>query len=1053
MGITPDGFEPSGSGVNGGSAALNTSMPALTYLNYGESASTIDIGEQTFLGLTVVDFNCNSSWDQQGGQCTINLIQSDGQYLSEEAVVGSPKYFEIVSNNNVPIFRFYGILKTVSRSVSDSKIYTAVIQSPTILLSSCSVITDVYPGYGGALEAYGPNVPTCLDFGNYNNNLSPSNVFNVQNVFGVYENDSFGATGAGFGRSAVNSDGIRIDLFANAINALLNGDASLTPTLGGNIVYGSNSYTLSGNKAYAYNFDILSFLNQIAAFIPNDFRVRPTDLMQFVADVCEAANHIFYVDLLKPSTEGSQYFSSGHISTTTPNLTYSNTIYGGQIVILTQNRNTFSSIKFPLSRDVITKEASDKLGGFGQTKDLPLDIGVSGALHPDGPPVASMPYGGSYPVEDISLDSKERYSSTNIEISLTENAVGAKYITGGYQSRINYISTLPNNDKPPEITGSTCSTSPPSDSDISPDVYCYWGEINIAGRLNLTEDSNIRNVPVITPFLWGPYEYLDFILIDTFDISGNTTIGSYGDSKGAMFNGIYPCSLRELRHAMAGYESWLEFMMYNKYGKVYAIESFFSSTTNSAKMPLFTENGDFTYAGVALNNAGLHYSLKYNTSSSNVYQEPSCGSDQVGAYEFFMKSLHEKISKIGQDHYGKSYAVKMPAFSVKADSEDQAPVNSFIKSWDISSDAYLDPPNYYDYEAPNGKFVNNGRVSAYANYKAVFNVLELPFGPSSSVLSYNLPSISNYDMSEFSKDEIVTQFRGFDTLNSVPINVNQEYLLIPNPYLITYSLLSIPLYEASKDRINLRPQIVSSIEYLINLRIDENGFGCTPFALVTTNRVFPPRVVAALEHLAVFNTSPEYYVEDLVGNCEGATNSKKSIDSGYNADSLAPFPVVIPPKSFGIPQQSNRYVYGPWTTQTNVPYGVKIEYEQITDLVPENYVLPVDININGVDLTLTSGYAGMDLAGQLLANSVANFDYLFTEQASVTIPGYPKITNLGKSLVENGPLVSDISVSISASRVETQYNMKTFAPKFGRANEYIVRRLNKFSQKFSRINK
>ncbi len=62
MGITPDGFEPSGSGVNGGSAALNTSMPALTYLNYGESASTIDIGEQTFLGLTVVDFNCNSSY-------------------------------------------------------------------------------------------------------------------------------------------------------------------------------------------------------------------------------------------------------------------------------------------------------------------------------------------------------------------------------------------------------------------------------------------------------------------------------------------------------------------------------------------------------------------------------------------------------------------------------------------------------------------------------------------------------------------------------------------------------------------------------------------------------------------------------------------------------------------------------------------------------------------------------------------------------------------------------------------------------------------------------
>ena len=1050
--IASGGIEPAGSGVINGGASLD-SAPAASSINYGESIPTVDIGEQTFLGLTVIDFDCNSSWDSQGGQCTINLIQGDSQYLSEEAVVGSPKYFEIVSNNNVPIFRFYGILKSISRSISSSKIYTAVIQSPTVLLSACSLITDVYPGYGGALEAYGPNIPACLDFANYNSNLIPSNIFNVQNVFGVYENDRFGVSGANFGRSAVNEEGIRIDLFSNAINALLNGDTSLTPTLGGNIVYGSDSYNLTANKAYAYNFDILGFLNQIASFIPSDFRVKQTNLMEFISDVCAAANHIFYIDLLKPSDKGSVYFNSGHVSTLVPNLTYPNTIYGGQITVITQNRNTFSSTKFPLSKDIILKEASDKLGGVGQTRDLPLDIGMSGIIHPDGPPVASSPYGGYYPVESISPDNVDRYTNTNLQITLTEEAVGAKYIVGGYQSRINYISTLPNNDKSPEIIGSTCSITSPMDSDILPDVYCYWGEINIAGRLNVSEDSNIRNIPIITPFLWGMYEYYDFILIDIFDISGNITIGQYGDSKGAVFNGIYPCSLRELRHAMTSYDSWLEFMMYNKYGKMYAIESFFSSSTNSSKSPLFRPNGNYTYEGMALSTAGFHYSMKYNTSSSKSYQAIECETDSASKYEVFLKNLHEKINTIGQNHYGQSYAVKVPAFSIKSDASDNSPLNSYIKSWDLSDDAYLDPSNYFNYEAPNGKFVNNGRVSGYANYKAVFSVPELPYGPMSSVMSYNLPAVSNYDMSEFSRDEIVTQFRGVDTLNSVPISIEKEYLLIPNSYLTTYSLLSIPIYELSKDRINIRPQIISVIDYLCQLRIDENGFGCIPFALVTTKRVYLPLPEPQSEYFGDFNASPEYYIQDMTGSCYGSQNSKKSIDSGYDQNELAPFPAVVPPKSFGIPQQSNRYVYGPWTTQTNIPYGIKIEYEQISDLVPENYVIPVDINIGGIDVTLTSGYEGMNIAGQLLANSVDNFDFLFTEEASVTIPGYPKITNIGKALVDGGPLVSDISVSISSSEVSTQYNMKTFAPKFGRANKYIVDKLNKLSQKFSRINK
>ena len=99
-----------------------------------EQAYPLSVDKHIFLGLTVVDFNCNSNWSSEGAQCNINLIQDVDQYL-ENVVVGSPQYFEIISSDNVPIFRFYGILMDISRSTdSSSKKYKVTLQSPSVLL-------------------------------------------------------------------------------------------------------------------------------------------------------------------------------------------------------------------------------------------------------------------------------------------------------------------------------------------------------------------------------------------------------------------------------------------------------------------------------------------------------------------------------------------------------------------------------------------------------------------------------------------------------------------------------------------------------------------------------------------------------------------------------------------------------------------------------------------------------------------------------------------------------------------------------------------------------
>jgi hypothetical protein len=156
---------------------------------------------------------------------------------------------------------------------------------------------------------------------------------------------------------------------------------------------------------------------------------------------------------------------------------------------------------------------------------------------------------------------------------------------------------------------------------------------------------------------------------------------------------------------------------------------------------------------------------------------------------------------------------------------------------------------------------------------------------------------------------------------------------------------------------------------------------------------------------------------------------------------------AIYPKGFGIPQLSNRYVYGPWTTQINLPYGGKVQYESIDSLVPESYILPANVTFGSVSSDISSGYEGLNTVGQLIANTVEGFDFLFTEEGNLTEAGYPSITYIGQALIQGGPLVSDISISVDAGSITTQYNMSTYAPKFGRANKYVVDKLSKIAKR------
>ena len=997
-----------------------------------DTPSPVNIGVQTFLGLTVVDVNCTSSWDSQGASCNIKLIQSEGEYL-EEVVVGSPQYFEIVGEDQLPIFRFYGILIELARDVdSGSKYYNAVLNSPTILLEASAVITRSFAGYGGALEAAGANVSSCLDFGTRNNNINTSNIFNVLNVFGYYENDRYGVGWSGrdpgFGRSLVNDDGMRVDLFAAAVNDLLNGNPQVTPALGSNIIYGARSY--NNSESYAYNFDILSFVSTLNSFIPALYRTQATTLMEFVDELCKACNFEYLIDLRKPNGAGNMAaFNAGHITSYTPIQTHSGTIYGGQVVVILQNKNISSATKFPLSAHIVGREISDKESGIGQVLDLPLDIGMRGTIHPDGPPVASDPLGGSFPVESLTPNDNQRYSQTNLQIRLNTSAVGARYITGGYQSRMHYISTYgPNINTTAELEGSTCAVVPPADTDFLPDVYQYWGEVTGVNG----------SIAVLTPILDDPVSRSLVVIPIEYQLAG--LVSPFTNTNDVEF-----CSVSEIAAAGAGFSAWKQWIFKNNTEKairLFGITPWRSSFFEISRYISVTED-------------------EANTFGSSLYQ-------------IVQLNIWRKIAYVAQNYYGKVLAVKVPSFSYQVSENIEEVVPQWISSWKLADSAYIDPSNYNRFETPpSNRFYDSGRIKAYANYINQNTPYHDPissrafFKPLTSAVYFNTPeeAARNIGLQSNTLEQGLDYISGgifmwdnndvffndqiSDTaLVTVPISINPEYLLVPTDYFRDF---------------NISNPHIQNYANLKTMFTQYGGVGCIPFALITLNGRFNNEVDSDMSVYALARLIPPTGAD---GNrLDGAaaevfflkeeariTEAKKSLYHKSRGNP-SPLPDEIPssiiaiyPKSIAIPQQSNRYVYGPWVTNVTLPYGMKIEYEQVDSLVPEAFVLPSNADPNTV-----SGFDGMNTAGQLLADTVESFDYLFTESASVSIPDYPEITHLGQALIEGGPLVTDISISTTANGIVTDYNMTTFAPKFGRTNKNTVDIMSKLAKRLNNL--
>lgn len=1007
----------------------------------------------------------------------------------------------------------------------------------------------VYTGGGGgtpsSIANSGFHNSGDYQFGTNNQAVKWTNYYNILNVFGGFENESAGLknmTFKGFGAADSNDEGMRFDRVCFALHELINDTNSVENQkyYGSNIVHGTDTYNICGPtfNIYYYGLDVYGLLSQLQNVLPYDFRISGGNitLLDFIGQIATAANMEYYIELTETAyTSGinTDYSNTGYgpydgtTNIFTLDQSWTNSILGGVISVRFSAKNSTADCTRPFSSiayDLIGLEKPD-FGDYGTTGSgiHPglQPTGYSGPMDADytlGGTRSSKPYGGKFPYTtsgdydngDSLSYHLNRLTSASVSLQATDG-VATKMVVGDYQSR---MVTIPRNY-----------------------VYHYWGDIafmdlaaNICNSGALSSEQALavatRAIPVITQQL-NANDIDEFILIDTQDIF------SSGSVSGAVVHGVYLASLLEIRLAMTDAQTWEDYLRMFKPVKLKNIHLHLGVNFDTAlstskdwinqKDPNNLTEGYVTAESKAAVGSPLHLTpTNINRISTNKkfdVDASGCATsgsgvasgnhliyhDDTKAWEAFYK-IHSKIKNVGDTHYGKSWYVPMPFMTTKLTSNSENLIGNFVRSWDISDSAYIEPLAFTKLEAPQSStFIQDGKVKPYVNWEHSFYADETNgrSGVYEDIFTSQITTFKDnqkfaFDFSEFDQKSIVfsnicatgDNTQAVTLVHTSPENVDASYSFVPHNYFSVYNRnlipfntidsgvfnyvlpsgtggipnqplatlygavfgngIATPITEDLSEKLKARAVLESGVIALKGLTFRDNGTDSYPFIRVTTNRVYHPFTIPK-DRESTNVPQLASAMSMLIPGISGCKTNKMfdSINSMSFFEWQA-FPATIPPKTIGIPQRSNRYVYGPWISDYTIKWAGKVEYEQNDNLRPENYLLPVfggfpTIPSYGPTIGSTiSGFQGMNLAGQAYANAIDNFDLFAAEQGTITIPGAPLVMNIADALL-GGPLVTDISVNIKPDGLETTYNFRTYAPRAGRTNRDFIKRLEKVS--------
>ena len=444
-----------------------------------------------------------------------------------------------------------------------------------------------------------------IAFGTHNRNVNWQDVYNVQNIFGIFENENYGLDGYGrFGASRSNY-GMRLDMIAYALNELINRNPAGVPLpgkryFGGNIISGTSTYNFyqvatggAFSNPYFYGFDVYSFFNPIMDSLGKGYIYKgsvSSNLLEMISSLASDAGIDFVIELNRIQTSDAaedNYWDGFHTVSNydcpgslydggTFHLEKSNTnsLPGGIVSVKLLDRRTLSvndpaNVKNPFSKiafgilgyevpDYGDKNLGSALINPGDTSlnsfDSSFETGVFGVSYMD--PLdndlvgrgtdGSTPYGGRFPVVTLA-DQNQSADVNNLDITNTNTDVTSTQIVirDNQQTTAKFL-----------IGGfqSRISHVPIEH------IYQYWGEVKINSNEDICQaalDTQIRSIPVITPILEED-DSVDFIMIDVQHISPSG--GNNNHLQNVFFDGIYPASVAEIRAAMSSKTNWLDYV-------------------------------------------------------------------------------------------------------------------------------------------------------------------------------------------------------------------------------------------------------------------------------------------------------------------------------------------------------------------------------------------------------------------------------------------------------------------------------------------------------------
>ncbi len=134
-------------------------------------------------------------------------------------------------------------------------------------------------------------------------------------------------------------------------------------------------------------------------------------------------------------------------------------------------------------------------------------------------------------------------------------------------------------------------------------------------------------------------------------------------------------------------------------------------------------------------------------------------------------------------------------------------------------------------------------------------------------------------------------------------------------------------------------------------------------------------------------------------------------------------PKVAYPKLIGVPQQSNRYSWGPWYKYATDNGRSEVIFDQ--SLVPETFG-----SVGRMD------QAAFDTAGAGVATISAN------ESGRVELAEIPE-WNIAERFNNSGPYVTNMSINIGIDGIITSYQFNTWTPNFGKLTKYNADRVSR----------